>query len=124
MDVLSCQTPGMIEKEIRVYMLAYNLIRILMAQAAMYASCLPNELSFKRSIQLWLAWGRHAWLDDYNDWIALLTAVAQKRVGNRPGRTEPRQRKRRSKPFPLSKKPRHAARQNDTKYGHENKLAA
>lgn len=47
-------TPEMIEKEIWVYLLAYNLIRILMAQAAMHASCLPNTLSFKHSIQLWL----------------------------------------------------------------------
>jgi hypothetical protein len=63
-------------------------------------------------------------LDDYDDWIALLTAVAQKRVGNRPGRIEPRQRKRRPKPFPMLKKPRHAARQKVIKHGHENKLAA
>ena len=86
MDVLSCRSPEMIEKEIWVYLLAYNLIRILMAQAAVKAGRLPNELSFKHSLQLWLAWERHARLDSHEQWMNLLTAIAQKRVGNRPGR--------------------------------------
>lgn len=124
MDVLSCRTPEMVEKEIWAYLLAYNLIRILMAQSAVLAGCLPNELSFKHSIQMWLAWSRHARVDNHDDWIALLMAIAQKRVGNRPGRVEPRQRKRRPKPFPWLKKPRQVARQDVIKHGHENKLAA
>ena len=124
MDVLSCKTPEMVDKEIWIYLLGYNLIRILMAQSALYAGCLPNQLSCKHSIQLWLAMARHARIDNRADQIALFTAIAQKRVGNRPGRLEPRQRKRRPKPFPVMKKPRQAAREDVIKYGHDQKLAA
>ena len=46
MDVLSCQTPPMNEKEMWVYLLAYNLIRRLMTQAALDAGVHPRELSF------------------------------------------------------------------------------
>ena len=52
MEVLSCQTPAMIEKELWVYLLAYNLIRLLMAQAAIEANLQPRELSFKHTAQL------------------------------------------------------------------------
>lgn len=124
MDVLSCHTPEMVEKEIWVYLLAYNLIRILMAQAALNAGCKPNEISFKHSIQLWLAWGRYAQVGNDEDWIALLIAIAEKRVSNRSGRIEPRQKKRRPKPFPWLKKPRRDARRDVIKYGHDAKLAA
>jgi hypothetical protein len=34
MDVLRCLTPQMVQKELWVYLLAYNLIRLLMAEAA------------------------------------------------------------------------------------------
>lgn len=47
MDVLSCKTPDMVEKEIRIDLIAYNLIRILMSQAALQAGRLPDTLSFK-----------------------------------------------------------------------------
>ena len=124
MEVLSCHTPDMVKKEIWIYLLAYNLIRTLMAQSAVNAGCLPTELSFKHSIQLWLAWGRHARTDNQDDWVALMIAMAQKRVGNRPGRVEPRQKKRRPKPYPWLKKPRQAARRDIIKHGHEKKLAA
>jgi len=99
MDVLSCNTPEMIAKEIWIYLLAYNLIRTLMAQSAVHAGCLPNELSFKHTLQLWLAWGRHAQVDCHDSLMGMLTAIAQKRVGNRPGRIEPRLKKRRPKPY-------------------------
>jgi len=124
MDVLSCHTPKMIEKEIWVCLLAYNLIRILMAQAALQAGYLPNELSFKHSIQLWQAWGRHARVDNHDDWIALMIAIGQKRVGNRSGRIEPRQKKRRPKPYLWLKKPLQAARRDVGIHGHEAMLAA
>ena len=52
MEMLSCRTPAMAEKEIWVYLLAYNLIRLLMAQAASLADILPRQLSFKHTLQL------------------------------------------------------------------------
>ena len=56
MEVLSCKTPEMCEKELWVYLLAYNLIRLLMAQAAAQAGVHPRQLSFKHTAQLWTEW--------------------------------------------------------------------
>jgi len=56
MTTLSCKTPEMGEKEMWVYLLAYNLIRLLMAQFALLADVLPRTLSFKHTLQLWQAW--------------------------------------------------------------------
>ena len=124
MDVLSCHTPEMVAKEIWIYLLAYNLIRTLMAQSALHAGCLPNQLSFKHALQLWLAWGRHAQVDSHDALMALLVAMAQKRVGNRPGRIEPRLKKRRPKPYQWLKTSRQSERRDVIKHGHGHKLAA
>ncbi|MDO8860302.1 IS4 family transposase [Haliea sp. E1-2-M8] len=56
MEVLRCLTPPMVEKELSVYLLAYNVIRLLMAQAAQHAGLHPRELSFKHTVQLWSVW--------------------------------------------------------------------
>jgi hypothetical protein len=53
MEVLSCQTPQMNEKEFWVHLLAYNLIRLLMAKAAVNAGTSPHQLSFKHTVQTW-----------------------------------------------------------------------
>jgi len=58
METLSCKTPDMLEKEMWVYFLAYNLIRLLMAQSALLSDVLPRQLSFKHTVQLWLAWSQ------------------------------------------------------------------
>jgi hypothetical protein len=50
MDVLSCQTPQMNEKQLWVHLLAYNVIRLLMAQAASNAGIDPRELSFHQLV--------------------------------------------------------------------------
>ena len=47
METLSCKTPQMGEKEMWVYLLAYNLIRLIMAQSALMVDVLPRTLSFK-----------------------------------------------------------------------------
>jgi hypothetical protein len=106
----------MAEKEIWVYLLAYNLIRMIMAQAAIHTQQLPRELSFKHSLQLWLAWGCQGTVG--KDPSALLVLIAQQRVGQRPGRVEPRALKRRPKPYPLLNLPRHLARQQVLEHGH------
>ena len=56
MDVLRCQTAQMNEKEIWVHLLAYNVIRLLMAQAASHYGIDPRTLSFKHTVQLWTEW--------------------------------------------------------------------
>jgi hypothetical protein len=118
MDVLSCQTPQMNEKQLWVHLLAYNVIRLLMAQAACNAGIDPRELSFKHTVQLWTEWvsrGLSATKDDGR----LFTLIAQCRVGNRSGRMEPRMRKRRPKPYPWLKVSRAHARRKIKKHGHD-----
>lgn len=117
MDVLSCQTPQMNEKQLWVHLLAYNVIRLLMAQAARNAGVDPRSLSFKHTVQLWTEWVSRG-LSATKDCGRLFTLIAQCRVGNRCGRIEPRMRKRRPKPYPLLKVPRAQARRHVEKHGH------
>lgn len=122
LEVLSCKTPQMAIKELWVYLLAYNLIRLLMTKSALLADCMPRQLSFKHSVQLWLTWRLlHSCCDD--DAIAeLLRLIAQKRVGRRLGRIEPRAVKRRPKPYPLMTQKRTCARRTIRRSGHPKKL--
>jgi hypothetical protein len=120
MDVLSCQTPEMNEKQLWVHLLAYNLIRLLMAQAASKAGIDPRELSFKHTVQLWTEWVSRG-LSAQKDGGRLFVLIAQRRVGNRPGRIEPRMRKKRPKSFEWLKIPRDEARQTIARCGHGRK---
>ncbi len=123
MEMLSCKTPTMAEKEIWVYLLAYNLIRLIMAQAASLADRLPRELSFKHALQLWIAWGQYEIGGDHDEKLSVLfVLISQRQVGNRPRRIEPRAVKRRPKPYPLLTKSRQIAREDVRKYGHPKKL--
>lgn len=99
MEMLICHIHAMAEKEIWVYLLAYNLIRSLMARAALLADRLPRKLSFKHTLQLWLVWNQRGTGTEYDDTLCtLFVLIAQQQVGNRPGRIEPRAVKRRPKP--------------------------
>ncbi len=119
MAELSCNTPQMNEKEVWVHFLAYNLIRLLMAQAAAKAAVHPRHLSFKHTVQLWSAWLARRLCDQRDAAIELLfTLIGQLRVANRPGRVEPRARKRRPKPYPWLKIPRAQARSKIMAHGH------
>jgi hypothetical protein len=114
MEVLHCQTPDMNEKELWVHLLAYNLIRLLMAQAASDAGVDPRSLSFKHASQLWTQWNACGLTAN----AELFTLIAQSTLAHRPGRIEPRQRKRRPKPYPWLKKPRDQARLDIIRFGH------
>jgi hypothetical protein len=114
LDVLRCQSPDLVRKEIWAHLLAYNLVRGLMAQAARDAALVPLQLSFKAAVQtvnafaaLWQAApsGEHAAVA-----ARLRELVAAHRVGDRPNRCEPRARKRRPKEYPLLNLPREKAR--------------
>jgi Transposase DDE domain len=99
MGVLRCKTPEMVQKEIWAHLLAYNLLRTVMAVAASVNEIEPRQVSFTGAKQVLTAFApkieaarpedRAALID------ALLTAVAYHRVGDRPGRWEPRAKKRR-----------------------------
>jgi len=117
MDILRCQTPQMNDKQLWVHLLACNVIRLLMAQAASHAGVDPRELSFKHTVQLWTEWTSRG-LSATQDHQRLFTLIAQCKVAQRPGRIEPRMRKRRPKPYPWLKVPRAQARRHVQKHGH------
>lgn len=118
MEVLRCLTPQMVEKELWVYLLAYNLIRLLMAQAACEAGIHPRQLSFKHTVQMWSEWTSTMLRADPIRRGEFFRLIAQLTVANRPGRIEPRARKRRPKPYPWLKVPRAEARRQMRMHGH------
>ena len=122
MNILSCKTPEMAVKEIWVYLLAYNLIRLVMAQSALLANIKPRDISFKHSLQLWLTYMQNSLGLNEKGIEMLYKLIAQQRVGNRPGRIEPRAVKRRPKAYSLLTKTRSEARAEVEKNGHPKKL--
>ena len=126
MDVLRCKSPEMVKKEIAVHLLAYNLVRTVMAQAAFLGHVLPRRLSFKAALQLIRAFeenlrhapqGRLTLRQAY-----LLAGIAQIRLPDRPGRVEPRVVKRRPNQHALMTQPRNVLKatilkQRQTLYG-------
>ena len=117
---LSCKSPKMCEKEIWIYLLANNLIRILMMQASINFKIKPRSISFKCTLQIWnkvLESFKNP-LEAIEDFLFLMTGVL---VGNRPGRVEPRARKRRASAYSLLMVPRHMAQANIRKNGHPKK---
>jgi hypothetical protein len=112
MDTLSCLSPDMAEKEIWVYLLAYNLIRLIMIESALLCDIIPRQLSFKHTIQLWLTYHQQTGGDTNTELIKeLLFLVGQLRVGNRTRRVEPRVIKRRPKAYSMMVKSRSVLRQ-------------
>ena len=117
LKTLSCKTPEMAIKELWVYFLAYNMICSIMLASALYACVLPRMLSFKHTLQLTLAfYGTGTSLERF------FTLIAQKQIGNRPGRIEPRVIKRRHNDYPLMMKPREILQEEIRKNGHPKKV--
>jgi hypothetical protein len=114
MDVLRCRSPEMVEKEIWMHLLAYNLIRGVIAETAKAHHKQPRHLSFKGALQTMAAFhdSLRTATPDQRDrlWAVMLRAIAGHRVGNRPGRVEPRANKRRPKPQRYLNEPRRMAR--------------
>jgi hypothetical protein len=113
MDVLRCKTPELARKELWAHVLAYNLIRTVMAQAASDQELVPRSISFKATLQVLEAFGpviasqadrgsghREMLYED------VLRAIARHRVADRPDRFEPRMAKRRPKNYDRLTKPR------------------
>ena len=109
MDILKGKTPEMVRKEIWCCILAYNLIRKTMAQAAIVHNKNPRELSFTHAMNLINSFRDQIIFSENNEFIfrILLQKIVQIKVGNRPDRREPRVVKRRPKAFPRMQKPRH-----------------
>jgi hypothetical protein len=110
MHHLRCETPEMVRKELWMHLLAYNLIRVRMAQAAAAHGASPRRLSFTAARILLHNFAPHLSTsrgDEYRRLEAeLLEAIAHERVGARPGRKEPRAIKKRSNSFSYLTKPR------------------
>lgn len=114
MDMLSCKTPAMVRKEIGVHFLAYNCIRLIMAEACIKHDGVPWQVSFKGTVQLINEFIPH-FLNSSDEknvklYDQMLHLIVKNKVGNRPGRVEPRVIKQRSKPFPTMKVPRKIAK--------------
>jgi hypothetical protein len=113
MDVLRCQKPDMIRKEVLMHLIAYNCIRRLMSEAAKDADLAVRVVSFKGSLQALRNWEPHlnqAKLNriERSRLIAdLYEAMTDTPIRQRPGRSEPRCRKRRPKNYELMTRPRH-----------------
>lgn len=114
MDVLRCKSQPMVDKEIAVYFMAYNLVRWAMAKAALLADVLPRALSFTGAKRLLGAFSdqlRRTSGEQVRTMIATVTAsIATLRLPHRPERIEPRAKKRRPKNLPLLTVPRQIAR--------------
>ncbi len=95
-----------------------------MAQAAVLTCILPRQISFKHTLQLWLAWSQQVTLLEHNaDIIVLFMLIAQQQVGKRAGRIEPKAVKRKPpKAYPMLMKPRDQARADVRENGHARKL--
>jgi hypothetical protein len=119
---LRCKTPELVRKEIWTHILAYNLIRTIMAQAAAKHDILPRSISFKGSIQTLEAFqplleantARNSAqrLRMYHDF---LHAIATHRVADRPDRYEPRLKKRRRNHYGWLTKPRNEVKRDMAK---------
>jgi hypothetical protein len=132
MDELRCTAPELVEREIWMYVLSYNLVRKVMAQAALWAHAqrrsrrprrgagmsrpepTPRALSFACAVEQVMSWWHAnttgALEAQQSRYEALLAAVSRKRVGQRPGRCEPRAVKRRPKEYDRLLEPRATAR--------------
>ncbi len=113
MDILRCKTPELVRKEIWTHILAYNLIRTIMAQAAAKHDIEPRTISFKGAVQTLEAFQPLIAMQGERDsthrlhlYQKLLDAIATHRVADRPDRFEPRQRKRRQKKYDRMMQPR------------------
>lgn len=112
MEVLRCESPKMIHKELEMFFIAYNLIRCLMLQASRNYQVELTRLSFKGtvdtvrpfSVAIAQARSRHKQKELIDK---LLQTIAADSVPQRPGRREPRAVKRRPKPGAWLTKPRH-----------------
>lgn len=119
MDILRCKSAQMVRKEIATHLLAYNLVRAVMAQAASHTSVSPRQLSFKGTLQLLRAFEQNLRHCPHQrlrlQHAHLLGAIARLRLPHRPDRVEPRCIKRRTQTYPLLTTPRSVEKQRLTR---------
>jgi DDE family transposase len=94
MDVLHCETVAGVSKELLMFALTYNLVRLVMLEASGRQKVAVERISFIDALR---------WLREARAGASLPKLVVNP---DRPGRAEPRVRKRRPKSYPLMTKPR------------------
>ena len=94
MDVLKCMTVDGVLKELTMYAMAYNLVRVTMGEAAVRQGVVADRVSFIDALR---------WLRGAEEGEEMPELVVNPQ---RPGRYEPRVKKRRPKQYPWMKKPR------------------
>lgn len=117
MEHLRCKRPHRVRNELRAHLLAYNLIRQTMVEAAIDSAIQPYQISFKatlnamsESLPILIS------MKDIGELRRTLLACCQQhRVANRPDRYEPRVKKRRHKSYPWMTKPRNQYRLGEHK---------
>ena len=115
MKMLRCKTPAMVRKEIYVHFLVYNLIRALMARVAKATEQVPRDVSFKavkqtlNGARVLLLFCSNCTLNQVQ--AQMVVIIGEHKVGDRPGRSEPRAVKRRPKAFKKLQHSRAKARQ-------------
>jgi hypothetical protein len=113
MDLLKSKTPSGCRKELWMGLLAYNMVRGIMLDAALRGRLPVSRISFKTALNRLdvFSSGRFADGDPERAYLLLLDYLIETRVPDRPGRVEPRLRKRRlDKKYTLLTIPRNAAR--------------
>ena len=114
LDILRCKSPELIEKETLMHIIAYNMIRIFMQKAAGTHQADLGRISFKGTLDTvrHFANAIHAARATPRKQDALieqmLATIASDPVPARPGRSEPRAKKRRAKNYHLLTQPRSA----------------
>jgi hypothetical protein len=114
MEKLNCRTPSLVQKELLLFLIAHNLLRWMMAQAAQIGPAPLERISFKGTLDAFRQWsaalaqvrGPGKLTKQKALWRQLLRIIAADPVPERPGRREPRAVKKRSK-YPRLTRPRH-----------------
>lgn len=119
LDHLRCKTPEMVYLELWVTLLAYNLVRKVIATSAAVHGKQPRQLGFTLACQTilasWMLLATGSCRDPRRMWAAALTRIARNQVADRPGRIEPRVLKRRRHRYSLMTRPRQELREEISK---------
>jgi hypothetical protein len=115
MDALSCKTPEMVNKEIGIHFLAYNIIKNLIVEASIKHHTLPWKISYKGTVQIFNNFLPHFLYAEGGAesllYKQMLGNIIKNKIGNRPGRIEPRAVKQKPKTFPTLKTTRKTEQQ-------------
>jgi hypothetical protein len=114
LDHVRCKSPEMVRRELWVTLLAYNLIRKVIATSAAVHEKQPRHLGFTLACQSilasWMLLSTGSCRDARASYHTMLVYIAANEVADRSGRIEPRVLKRRRHRYPLMRRPREQLR--------------